>query len=87
MKAAGDAGDTGDPRDPRDPQDPRDLRDARELKKEDGMLGDEADIGRFSALDRVEAEAEAKERSAEEVSSDIRSSMKAERLERERGAF
>ena len=51
------------------------------------MLDDEAKIVRFSALDRVEAEAEAKERSAEEVSSDIRSSMKAGRLEREREAF
>ena len=36
------------------------------------MLDDEADIVRVATLDRVKAEAEAKEREAEEVSAEIR---------------
>ena len=77
-KSAGDAG---------DPRYPRDLWDARELKKEDEMLDNEANILRFSALDRVKAEAEAKERAAKEVSAEIRASVDAEQLERERAEF
>ena len=48
------------------------------------MLDDEAYISRVSALVRVKAKAEAKERAAEEVSAKIRASMAAERSEIER---
>ena len=51
------------------------------------MINNEADIVRFSALARVKAEAEAKERAAEEVSAEIMASMEAERLEKERSEF
>ena len=47
------------------------------------MINDEADIVRVSALARVKAEAEAKDRAAGEVSAEIRASMEAERSERE----
>ena len=57
------------------------------MKKEGKILDDEADIVRVAALARVKAEAEAKERAAEEVSADIRASMEAERSERERAEF
>ena len=42
------------------------------------MLGDEADIVRVADLYRVNTEAKAKERAAEEVSTEIRASMEAE---------
>ena len=48
------------------------------------MLNDEADIVMFSALARVKAEAETKERAAEEVSDEIRASMEAKQPERQR---
>ena len=48
------------------------------------MINDEADIVRVTDLTRVKAEVEAKERAEEEVSDEIRASMEAKRLERER---
>ena len=83
MKAAGDTGDSGDPRDPRDPRYPQYPQDPQELKKEEEILDDGADIFRVAVLARVKAEAEAKERAAEEVFAGIRARMEAEQLERE----
>ena len=48
------------------------------------MLDNEASIVRVSALARVKAGAEANERSAEEVSDEIRDSMEAKLSEREK---
>ena len=51
------------------------------------MLDDEADIVRVAALARVKSESEANERESEEISTDIRARMEAERSERERAEF
>ena len=48
------------------------------------MIDNKANIFRVADLDGVKAEAEAKERAAEEFSADIRARMEAERLDRER---
>ena len=48
------------------------------------MLNDQANIFRVAALARVKAEAGTKERAADEVSANIKASMEANRLERER---
>ena len=51
------------------------------------MLDDEANIVRVSALAKVKAEEEAKERETEEVSANIKDRMEAELSERDREEF
>ena len=49
------------------------------MKKEEEILDDKADIVRFSALARMKAKVQAKERVDEEFSANITVSMEAER--------